>query len=117
MTLGDLIQTWLENPWLEKPGGGGTGRDLPLRAPLVSLPGWDLGGGPIYNENGPFLLLLDCFPEITLVVGIGGFGPFETLEDAFPRGGGGPGPSPPISGIIYPALGETRGTGSVIQWL
>ena len=28
--------------WLEKPGG--TGRDLPLRAPLIPLPGWDPGG-------------------------------------------------------------------------
>ena len=24
---------------------GGTGRDLPLRAPLISFPGWDPGGG------------------------------------------------------------------------
>ena len=35
--------------WLEKPGGGGP-------------------GGPIYNENGPFLLLLDCFSAIAIVV-------------------------------------------------
>ena len=48
---------------------GGTGRDLPLRAPLISLPGWDPGGGgPIYNKNGPFLLLLDCFSAIAIVV-------------------------------------------------
>ena len=26
------------------------------------------GGGPIYNENGPFLLLLDCFSAIAIVV-------------------------------------------------
>ena len=31
-------------PWLEKPGGGGTGRDLPLRAPVIPFPGWDPGG-------------------------------------------------------------------------
>ena len=24
-------------------GGGGTGRDLPLRAPLIPFPGWDPG--------------------------------------------------------------------------
>ena len=32
---------------------GGTGRGLPLRAPLIPLPGWD-PGNPIYNENEPF---------------------------------------------------------------
>ena len=47
--------------------GGGTGRDLPLRAPLIPFPGWD-PGVPIYNENGPFLLLLDCFSAIAIVV-------------------------------------------------
>ena len=47
---------------------GGTGRDLPLRTPLILFPGWDPGGGPIYNENGPFLLLLDCFSAIAIVV-------------------------------------------------
>ena len=46
---------------------GGTGRDLLLRAPSISFPGWD-PGGPIYNENGPFLLLLDCFSAIAIVV-------------------------------------------------
>ena len=79
---------------------GGTGRDLPLRAPLISLPGWD-PGGPIYNENVPFLLLWDCFFSNCNSC-IGGFGPFETLEDPFPRGH--TGPSPPISGIISQAL-------------
>ena len=56
-------------PWLEKPGagGGGAGRDLPLRAPSIPFPGWD-PGGPIYNENGPFLLLLDCFSPFAIVV-------------------------------------------------
>ena len=52
--------------WLEKPGGGG-GRDLLLRAPLIALPGWD-PGDPIYNENGPFLLLLYCFSAIAILV-------------------------------------------------
>ena len=69
--------------WLEKPGGG-TGRDLPLRVPLFPFPGCDLGD-PIYNENGPFLLLLNCFFSNCNNC-IGGFGPFETLEDPFPRG-------------------------------
>ena len=46
---------------------GRTGRDLPLRTPLISFPVWD-PGGPIYNENGPFLLVLDCFSAIAIVV-------------------------------------------------
>ena len=46
---------------------GGTGRDLPLRAPLIPFTGWE-PGGPIYNENGPFLLFLDCFLAIAKVV-------------------------------------------------
>ena len=45
----------------------GTGRDLPLRVPLISFLGWD-PGGPTHNENGPFLLLLDCFSAIAIVV-------------------------------------------------
>ena len=48
-------------------GGGGTGRDLPLRAPLIPFPGWDRGGGVIYNENEPFLLLFDCFSAIAII--------------------------------------------------
>ena len=39
--------------------GGGAGRDFPLRAPLIPFPGWD-PGDRMYNENGSFLLLLDC---------------------------------------------------------
>ena len=66
---------------------GGTGRDLPLRAPSIPIPGWD-PRGPIYNENGPFLLILDCFSAISIVVGIGGFGPFETPGDPFLGGNG-----------------------------
>ena len=45
-------------------GGGENGRDLPLRAPLFPFPGWDPGGCTIYNENGPFLLLLDFFQQL-----------------------------------------------------
>ena len=85
---------------LEKPGGGDRG-DLPLRAPQIPFPGWDQGD-PIYNENGPFLLLFDYFSAISVVVGIGGFGPFETLGDRFPRGPQGLVPS--TAGIISPAL-------------
>ena len=47
----------------------GTGRDLPLRTPSIPFLGWD-PGGPIYNENGPFLLILDCFSAITIVVNV-----------------------------------------------
>ena len=75
--------------WLEKPGW--TGRDLPLRTPLIPSPGWDRGD-PIYNENGPLLLLLDCFSATAIVVGIGGFGPIATFGNPFPRGPPRPGP-------------------------
>ena len=44
-----------------------TGRDLPLRDPVISSPGWDRGD-PIYNENGLFLLILDCFSAPAIVV-------------------------------------------------
>ena len=81
--------------------GGGGGEDLPLRAPLISFPGWDRGD-PIYNENGPFLLFLDCFSAIAIIVGIGGFGPFETLGTLYLEGPQGLVPS--TSGIISPAL-------------
>ena len=46
---------------------GGTWKDLPFRAPSIPFPGWD-PGGPTYNENGLFLLLLDCFSAIAIVV-------------------------------------------------
>ena len=73
--------------------GGGGDREGPSPPGPINFTSWGDPEGPIYNENGPFLLLLDCFSAIAIVVGIGGFGPFETLEDPFPRGP--PGPSPP----------------------
>ena len=36
-------------------------------APLIPSPGWD-PGDPIYNENGPFLLLLYCFSATAICV-------------------------------------------------
>ena len=45
---------------------GGTGRDLPLRAPLAPFPGGDQGV-PIYNENGPIFLSFNCFSTFTIV--------------------------------------------------
>ena len=51
------------------PLGGGTGRNLPLRTPLIIFPGWNPGDPiGICNENGPFLLLLDCFSAFAIVV-------------------------------------------------
>ena len=47
---------------------GGTWRDLPFRAPLIPFPEWDTGDQHTYNENGLFLLLLDCFSAIAIVV-------------------------------------------------
>ena len=64
------------------------------RAPLISFP----GGDPIYNENGPFLFLLNCF-FTNCHSCLCGFGHFETLGpflSRFPR------PSPPNgSGIMF----------------
>ena len=48
-------------PWLEKPGG--TGRDLPLRAPLISFHGWDPGGA-IYTKMGPFYFFWTVFQQL-----------------------------------------------------
>ena len=85
---------------LEKPGGGerGTGRDLPLRAPLIPFPGRD-PGDLIYNENGPFLLLLNCFSAIAMVAlaVLQGPGDIWALFLEGPQG-------PPTSGIISTAL-------------
>ena len=39
---------------------GGTRSDLPLRAPLISAPGWD-PEDPIYKEMGPFYFSLAVF--------------------------------------------------------
>ena len=47
--------------WLEKPGGpGGT---FPLRAPLISLPGWDLGDQYIM-KMGPFYFSSAVFQQL-----------------------------------------------------
>ena len=64
--------------------GEGTGRDLPLRATLIPFPGWD-PEDPIYNENGALFTSLGLFFSNCNSC-IGGFGPFETLVDPFPRG-------------------------------
>ena len=60
-------------------------------------PGWD----PIYNENGPFLLLFDCFSAIAIVVWVvlGPLRHFGTLLFEGPQG-----LVPSTSGIISPAL-------------
>ena len=81
---------------------GETGRDREGPSPpgpIISISSG--GGGPIYNENGPFLHILDCFSAIAIVVGIGGFGPFKTLGDPFSRGPARPSP-PPLESFIQP---------------
>ena len=117
------------SPWLEKPGGGGGGRDLPLRVPLI-LFSWVGPRGPdryippsgnrhavcgwlknvntyihtyIHTKMRSFYFFLGCFSAIATVVGIGGFGPFASLKDPFPRGPQGLAP-PPTSRIVSPAL-------------
>ena len=64
---------------------GGGDREGPSPPGPINFISWVGPGGPIYNENGPFLLLLNCFSAIAIVVYIVGFGPFETLVDPFPR--------------------------------
>ena len=81
--LEDIARKREEGSRLEKPGW--TGKDLPLRAPVIPSPGWDRGD-LLYNENGLFLLLLDCFFFSNCNSCIAGFGPFDTLRDPFPRG-------------------------------
>ena len=82
--------------WPEKPGGpGGTFLSGPHKFHFLG----ETRGDPIYNENCPFLLLFDCFSAIS----IGGFGPFETFGDPFPRRPQGLVPS--TSGIISPGIG------------
>ena len=56
----------------------------------INVTSWVGPGGPIYDENWPFLLLLDCFSAITIVV-IAGFcffqqvvlGPLRNLRTLF----------------------------------
>ena len=73
-------------------GGGGTGRDPPFRAPSISSPGWDPEWEhAIYDENGPFFTSLRLFFSNCNSC-IGGFGPFDTLGDPFPRGPARPNP-------------------------
>ena len=47
---------------------GGTGSDLPPPGPSNFISWVEPGLDPIYNENGPFLLLLDCFSATAIVV-------------------------------------------------
>ena len=47
----------------ETGGGGGTGRDIPLRAPLIPFPAWD-PGDPIYNKMGPSYFFWTVFQQL-----------------------------------------------------
>ena len=69
---------------------GVTGRDLPLRAPSIPFPGWDPGWTNTWRKWALFTSLGLFFSNCNSC--IGGFGPFETLGDPFPRGP--PRPSP-----------------------
>ena len=46
---------------------GGTWRDIAFRASSIPFPGWDPGDQYITKKD-PFLLLLDCFSAIAIVV-------------------------------------------------
>ena len=96
-----LLAPQHSGPWVEKLVDRG---DLPLRAPVIPSPGWDRGD-PIYNENGPFLLLLDCFSATEIVVWMV-LGPLIHLGTLFLEGPQGLVPS--TSGTISPALQWAR---------
>ena len=63
---------------------GGTGRDLPLRAPLIPFPVWDPGGTQYITKWALFTSLGLFFSNCNSC--IGGFSPFKTLGDPLPRG-------------------------------
>ena len=87
-------------------GGGGGDRERPSPpVPIHSIFWVEPGGDPIYNENGPFLLLLDCFSAITIVVWVV-LGPLRHSGTLFLEGPQGLVPS--TSGIISPALLGTQ---------
>ena len=58
-----LARQCLQVSMARETGGGGGDREgpSPPRAPLISFPGGDPGRPNLCNENGPFLLLLNCF--------------------------------------------------------
>ena len=87
--------------WLEKPEGGGTGRDLPLRAPSIPFLGWDPEGPNINTTKSALLPLLDCFSAIAIVIYVV-LGPLRHLRTLFLEGPQGLVPS--TSRIISPAL-------------
>ena len=94
------LSVWSRKAWLEKPGW--TGRDLPLWDPLIPFPGGDPGDS-IHNENGPFLLLSNCFSAIVIVTLVV-LDPLRHLGTLFLEGPQGLVPS--TSGIISPALSQ-----------
>ena len=84
-------------------GGGGTGRDLPS-GPINSISSVGPGGPIIYRKCFFFITLRLFFSNYNSCTG--GFGPFETLGDPFPRGPQGLVPS--TSGNLSPALHPTQ---------
>ena len=58
-------------------GGEGGGRDLPLRARLIPIPGWD-PGDPIYNKMGPFYFFQTVFQQLQYLYRL-----FWALGDSF----------------------------------
>ena len=77
----------IRHGWRNRGEPGGT---FPSGAPLIPFPGWDPGTQYI-TKMDPFYFSWTVFSNCNSC--IGGFGPFDTLEDPFPRGP--PRPSPP----------------------
>ena len=78
---GVLCTSCRHSSWLEKPGW--TGRTFPSGAPLIPFPGWDPGTQYI-TKMDPFYFSWTVFSNCNSC--IGGFRPFDTLGDPFPRG-------------------------------
>ena len=102
--VGRYVGTYLHG-WRNPEGG--TGRDLPLRAPLISFPRWDKIQNQYITKWALFTSLGLFFSNCNSC--IRGFGPFETLGDPFPRGPQGLVP-PPLESFLQPCLPKYLGT-------
>ena len=89
-------------------GETSTDRQGPSPGPLIPFPGWDPRGPNIKRKRALFTSL-GPFSAIVIVVGIGGFGPFETLGAPFSRGPQGlvPPPTPHLWNHLSSPVGRS----------
>ena len=100
-----VVSIPMSHGWRNRGGGD---REGPSPPGPINSSSWLRPGGTEYITKWALLTSLGLFfSNSNSCIGVrisykGGFGPFETLGDPFPRGP--PRPSPPTSGIISPAL-------------